>query len=151
MQGRTPCRFSTHGAGVLPPREFAQWSIEPTRRIVAGVRAKAPNAKIIGFPRGASAQLPLYVERTGVDAVSIDWTAEPALMRERVQSKVALQGNLDPLALIAGGAALDRAIDDVLENYAQGTSHFQSRPRHFARDTHRAMSGADGRAGAGIL
>ncbi len=107
-------------AGVLPPREFRQWSVEPTRRIVEGVRAKAPNAKIIGFPRGASAQLPLYVEQTKVDAVSIDWTAEPSFMRERVQSKVALQGNLDPLALIAGGAALDRAIDDVLENYAKG-------------------------------
>mgnify|MGYP001362402109 FL=1 len=107
-------------AGVLPPREFQRWSVEPTRRIIAGVRAKAPNAKIIGFPRGAGALLPGYVEATGVNGVSIDWTAEPALMRERVQSKVALQGNLDPLALIAGGDALDRAVDDVLENYAQG-------------------------------
>jgi uroporphyrinogen decarboxylase len=107
-------------AGVLPPREFQRWSIEPTRRIVQGVRAKVPDAKIIGFPRGAGAQLPFYVDATGVDAVSIDWAAEPSLIRERVQSKVAVQGNLDPLVLIAGGAALDRAIDDVLENYAQG-------------------------------
>lgn len=107
-------------AGVLPPREFQRWSVEPTRRIIAGVRAKAPHAKIIGFPRGAGALLPGYVEATGVNGVSIDWTAEPSLMRERVQSKVALQGNLDPLALIAGGDALDRAVDDVLENYAQG-------------------------------
>jgi uroporphyrinogen decarboxylase len=107
-------------AGVLPPREFARWSIEPTRRIVEGVRAKMPNAKIIGFPRGAGALLPAYVEATGVDAVSIDWAAEPSLIRERVQTKVAVQGNLDPLALIAGGAALDRAIDDVLANYAKG-------------------------------
>jgi uroporphyrinogen decarboxylase len=107
-------------AGVLPPREFQRWSIEPTKRIVAGVRAKVPDAKIIGFPRGAGAQLPGYVEATSVDAVSIDWTAEPALIRERVQNKVAVQGNLDPLALIAGGAALDRAVDDVLENYAKG-------------------------------
>jgi uroporphyrinogen decarboxylase len=107
-------------AGVLPPREFQRWSIEPTRRIVQGVRAQVPDAKIIGFPRGAGAQLPGYVDATGVDAVSIDWAAEPALIRERVQSKVAVQGNLDPLVLIAGGAALDRAIDDVLENYARG-------------------------------
>jgi uroporphyrinogen decarboxylase len=107
-------------AGVLPPREFARWSIEPTRRIVAGVRAKAPDAKIIGFPRGAGAQLPAYVEATKVDGVSIDWTAEPALIRERVQNRVAVQGNLDPLALIAGGAALDRAVDDALANYADG-------------------------------
>jgi uroporphyrinogen decarboxylase len=107
-------------AGVLPPREFARWSIDPTRRIVAGVRAKAPDAKIIGFPRGAGAQLPTYVEDTAVDGVSIDWTAEPSLIRERVQNRVAVQGNLDPLALIAGGAALDRAVDDALANYAGG-------------------------------
>lgn len=107
-------------AGVLPPAEFARWSVEPTRRIVEGVRAKVPDAKIIGFPRGAGAQLPGYVEATGVNAVSIDWTAEPAFIRERVQSRVAVQGNLDPLALIAGGSALDRAVDNVLANFAQG-------------------------------
>jgi len=107
-------------AGVLPPREFARWSVEPTRRIAQGVRQQIPGAKIIGFPRGAGALLPGYVEATGVDGVSIDWAAEPSLIRERVQSRVAVQGNLDPLALIAGGAALDRAIDDVLENYASG-------------------------------
>ena len=107
-------------AGVLPPREFARWSVEPTKAIVAGVRAKAPGAKIIGFPRGAGALLPGYVEATGVDAVSIDWAAEPSLIRERVQNRVAVQGNLDPLALIAGGAALDSAVDDVLANYAKG-------------------------------
>ena len=107
-------------AGVLPPRQFARWSIEPTRRIVEGVRRHLPDAKIIGFPRGAGALLPAYIERTAVDAVSLDWTAEPSLIRERVQSKVAVQGNLDPLALMAGGAALDRAIDDVLANFAEG-------------------------------
>lgn len=107
-------------AGVLPPREFERWSIEPTRRIVEGVRKKVPDAKIIGFPRGAGAQLPSYVERTGVNGVSIDWAAEPTFIRERVQNRIAVQGNLDPLALIAGGAALDRAVDDVLANYAGG-------------------------------
>jgi uroporphyrinogen decarboxylase len=107
-------------AGVLPPREFLRWSIAPTARIVEGVRAAMPEAKIIGFPRGAGALLPAYVGATRVDAVSIDWTAEPSLIRERVQSRVAVQGNLDPLALIAGGGALERGIDDVLSNYAQG-------------------------------
>jgi uroporphyrinogen decarboxylase len=107
-------------AGVLPPREFIRWSIEPTRRIVDGVRRQIPDAKIIGFPRGAGALLPDYINATGVDGVSIDWTAEPSLIRERVQTRVAVQGNLDPLALIAGGAALDRGVDDVLANYASG-------------------------------
>src|ERR1043166_3031177 len=107
-------------AGVLPPREFLRWSIAPTSRIVEGVRAKVPDAKIIGFPRGAGALLPAYVGSTRVDGVSTDWAAVPSLIRERVQTRVAVQGNLDPLALIAGGAALDRAIDDVLSNFAQG-------------------------------
>jgi uroporphyrinogen decarboxylase len=107
-------------AGVLPPREFARWCAEPMRRIVEGVRAKVPGARIIGFPRGAGALLPDYIAHTGVDAVSIDWTAAPALIREQVQSRVAVQGNLDPLALIAGGAALDAAVDDVLANFAAG-------------------------------
>jgi uroporphyrinogen decarboxylase len=107
-------------AGVLPAREFARWSVEPTRRIVEGVRKARPGAKIIGFPRGAGALLPAYVASTGVDAVSIDWAAEPEFIRREVQSKVAVQGNLDPLALIAGGAALDAAIDEVLANYASG-------------------------------
>lgn len=105
-------------AGVLPPREFQRWSVEPTRRIVEGVRRKVPDAKIIGFPRGAGALLPGYVDATGVDAVSIDWTAEPSLIREQVQTRVAVQGNLDPLVLITGGDALDRAVDDVLTNFA---------------------------------
>jgi uroporphyrinogen decarboxylase len=107
-------------AGVLPPAEFVRWSIEPTRRIVDGVRAKAPDARIIGFPRGAGALLPAYVEATGVNAVSIDWTAEPSFIRERVQTRVAVQGNLDPLVLITGGDALNRAVDDVLANFAKG-------------------------------
>jgi len=107
-------------AGILPPREFERWVTEPTRRIVEGVRCQVPQAKIIGFPRGAGGLLSSYVERTGVDAVSIDWTAEPSQIRAHVQPRVAVQGNLDPLALIAGNAALDRAIDDVLADYAAG-------------------------------
>ena len=74
-------------AGVLPPREFQRWSVEPTRRIVEGVRKQVPDAKMIGFPRGAGALLPGYVEATGVDGVSIDWAAEPSLIRERVQNQ----------------------------------------------------------------
>jgi len=107
-------------AGVLPSGEFARWCTAPTKKIVHGVRAQRPGAKIIGFPRGAGGNLPDYVDATGVDGVSFDWAAEPTLIRERVQSKVAVQGNLDPLALLAGGDALDRAVDDVLTNFAGG-------------------------------
>ncbi len=88
-------------------------------------------------------------DATGVDAVSIDWAAEPSLIRERVQNRVAVQGNLDPLVLIAGGAALDRAVDDVLANYAQGPADLQPRPRHPAGNPDRACR-ADAEAGAGV-
>jgi uroporphyrinogen decarboxylase len=107
-------------AGVLPPAEFARWCVAPVRRIVEAVRGAVPGAKIIGFPRGVGASLPSYLDGVPVNAVSIDWMAEPAFVRERVQSRVAVQGNLDPLALLAGGAALDRAVDGVLESFGQG-------------------------------
>ena len=107
-------------AGVLPPHEFARWCIAPMRTIVNEVRRQVPDARIIGFPRGAGAQLEHYLDEVPVNAVSVDWMAEPRFIRERVQSRVAVQGNLDPLALIAGGAALDRAVDTVLENFGSG-------------------------------
>jgi uroporphyrinogen decarboxylase len=105
-------------SGVLPPEEFARWCIEPTGRIIAKVRAQIPGAKVIGFPRGAGTLLARYVEELAVDGVGLDWTVDRGFVRERVQSRVPVQGNLDPLVLVAGGAALDRAIDAILEAFA---------------------------------
>jgi uroporphyrinogen decarboxylase len=107
-------------AGVLPPEEFAKWCIEPTRRIISKVRAQIPGAKVIGFPRGAGTLLERYVQDVPVDAVGLDWTVERGFVRDRVQTRVAVQGNLDPLVLVAGGAGLDRAVDAVLEAFAGG-------------------------------
>ena len=107
-------------AGVLSPEQFARWCIAPTRRIVTMVRLQVPGAKIIGFPRGAGSQLPRYVTETGVDAAGLDWMIDRDFARERVQSAVPVQGNLDPLAVLAGGTALDRAIDAVMEAFAGG-------------------------------
>jgi len=107
-------------AGVLPPEQFALWCIAPTRKIVAKVRAQVPGAKVIGFPRGAGALLARYVDEIPVDAAGLDWTVDRGFVRERVQSRVAVQGNLDPLVLVAGGAGLDRAIDAVLDAFAGG-------------------------------
>jgi uroporphyrinogen decarboxylase len=107
-------------AGVLPPEEFAKWCIEPTRRIVAEVRAKVPGAKIIGFPRGAGTLLERYIAEVPVDAVGLDWMIDRNFARERIQKRTPVQGNLDPLALIAGGAALDRSIDAVLKSFGEG-------------------------------
>jgi uroporphyrinogen decarboxylase len=107
-------------AGVLPPEQFARWCIAPTRRIVTMVRLQVPGAKIIGFPRGANSQLPRYVVETGVDAAGLDWMIDRDFARERVQNVVPVQGNLDPLVLLAGGVALDRAVDAIMATFAGG-------------------------------
>jgi uroporphyrinogen decarboxylase len=107
-------------AGVLGPEEFERWCIAPTQKIVAGVRAKIPRARIIGFPRGAQAMALPYVEMTGVDAIGIDWTFPRPIARDVLQPRVAVQGNVDPLALLAGGAALDREVDDVIATLGEG-------------------------------
>ncbi|HEY5378222.1 MAG TPA: uroporphyrinogen decarboxylase [Pseudolabrys sp.] len=101
-------------AGVLSPEQFDKWCIEPTRKIVAGVRAQIPDARIIGFPRGAGAMALPYVEITDVDAIGLDWGYPRSLARDILQTRVPVQGNVDPLALLAGGAALDREVDDVM-------------------------------------
>src|SRR5215471_12891499 len=108
-------------AGTLPPAEFVRWCVEPVARIVNCVRAAIPGAPIIGFPRGAGTSLPIYVKQTGVTAVGLDWMIDPGFACAHVPSKMALQGNLDPLVLRAGGSALDTAVDAV-------TAAFSGRP-----------------------
>ena len=107
-------------AGVLPPHEFQRWSIEPAAKIVAAVRHDVPGARIIGFPRGAGTSLLPYAEQTGVDAVGLDWMIDPAFAREQIQARVPVQGNLDPIVLLAGGPALDAAVDAVLDSFGAG-------------------------------
>ena len=107
-------------AGVLPPDEFEKWCIEPCAKIVAAVRKRIPDAKIIGFPRGAGTKLTRYVAGVPVDAVGLDWMIELGFARDEIQQRRPVQGNLDPLVLLAGGDALDRAIDGILEAFAAG-------------------------------
>jgi uroporphyrinogen decarboxylase len=107
-------------AGVLGPEQFDRWCIAPTQKIVEGVRRRIPRAKIIGFPRGAGAMALPYAEMTAVSAIGLDWTFERAIARDALQSRVPVQGNVDPLALLAGGAALDREVDDVLRHLGDG-------------------------------
>ena len=105
--------FDSWASG-LPDPLFRQVVIEPTKKIVQTVREARPGAKIIGFPRAATlAGYEIYVQATGVDAVSLDTAAPMRWAAENLAC--ALQGNLDPIALIAGGAALDRAVDEIME------------------------------------
>jgi uroporphyrinogen decarboxylase len=107
-------------AGTLGPREFVRWCIEPVTTIVAKVRKQVPDAKIIGFPRGAGTLLRSYVECVAVDTVGLDWTIDRTFARNQVQRLCPVQGNVDPLALLAGGAALDRELDDVMAAFGGG-------------------------------
>ncbi len=106
-------------AGVLPALEFQRWCVDPTARIIAKVRSHVPGAKVIGFPRGVGTALLRYVEDVPIDAVGLDWTVDPAFARDQIQCRVPVQGNLDPLVLLAGGGALDRAVDNILEAFSE--------------------------------
>ena len=107
-------------AGSLPVEDFERWCVQPTKRMVAKLRAKKPGAKVIGFPRGAGRNIPRYVDETGVDAVSLESGIDRAFARDQIQTRVPVQGNVDPLALLEGGAALDREVDEVLQMFGAG-------------------------------
>ena len=101
-------------AGMLSPDGFRRWAMEPAARIAAGVRAQVPGARIIGFPKGADRAIGAYAAASGANAVGVDWTVRLAAVRRETEDAVALQGNLDPMALVAGGSALDAGIDTIL-------------------------------------
>jgi uroporphyrinogen decarboxylase len=104
-------------AGSLPDGEFARWVVAPTRRIVDEVRSRHPQVPIIGFPRGAGSRLDDYVRATGVQGLSCDAATPVASMaglgRER---SVVVQGNIDPLVLLAGAEPMDGAVDRLLQS-----------------------------------
>ncbi len=93
-------------AGLLSPALFREHVIGPTARIVAALRERHTAVPIIGFPRLAGSLLGEYAKRTGVQAVGMDSSADPALAAAQTPPAVALQGNLDPAAHVAGGAAM---------------------------------------------
>jgi uroporphyrinogen decarboxylase len=107
-------------AGALQAADFERWCMQPTKRLVAKLRTKRPGAKVIGFPRGAGKNIPRYVEETGVSAVSLGNEIDRIFARDEIQTRVPVQGNVDPLALLEGGAALDREVDAVLQTLGAG-------------------------------
>ena len=106
-------------AGVLDEASFEEFCVEPVRRIVASIREEYPEVPIIGFPRGAGALYEGYRGRTGVTALGLDWSL-PLSAARRLQSEGAVQGNLDPMRLVAGGRALDEGVDAILEALGGG-------------------------------
>ncbi len=106
-------------AGVLPPALFRRYVIAPTRHIVEQLRQKHPDLKVIGFPRLAGFMLTEYAEQTGVNAVGADTSVDLAAASQVVPKHVAIQGNLDPITVVAGGTPMleqTGAILDTMRN-----------------------------------
>lgn len=97
-------------SGVLDEDGFDRWCVQPVAEIVRRVRTAVRGAKVIGFPRGAGVKLERYAEVSGIDGISVDWTVPLDYARERLQPRVAVQGNLDPMVLLTGGTALEQAV-----------------------------------------
>lgn len=128
-------------AGSLSEVEFQTWVVEPTKRIVTAIKARHPGLPVIGFPRGAGSQSFAFVEATGVDGISCDTAMPLADMRRGLSGRTVVQGNLDPLLLVAGGEALDRRVDEICTALAVNPFIFnlghgivpETPPEHVAR------------------
>jgi uroporphyrinogen decarboxylase len=107
-------------AGVLPEPAFRRWVIEPTTAIVTALHGRFPGIPIIGFPRGAGLMLEAYVSETGVDAVSCDAGVPLSWARDHLQAHRPVQGNLDPVHLLAGGTAMSEATSSILATLGGG-------------------------------
>jgi len=111
-------------AGSLAPDQFLRWVVAPNRVIVERLRAARPGIPIIGFPKGIGEKLPIYARETGVDALGIDETMDPCWADRMVPAGLPIQGNLDPLALRAGGMELENAVSRI-------RAAFSNRPHIF--------------------
>jgi uroporphyrinogen decarboxylase len=105
-------------AGSLAPSEYERWVIAPNARIAAAIHERHPGVPVIGFPKGSGEKLPAYARETGVDAVGVDETIDPLWAAKELPAGLPVQGNLDPLLLLAGGAELDRQAHRVLDAFA---------------------------------
>jgi uroporphyrinogen decarboxylase len=107
-------------AGILPEPAFAQWVIDPTKRIVSALKDRFHDYPIVGFPRGAGLLYERYLRETGVNGIAIDTTVPAGYARDCLQSHGTVQGNLDPVLLIAGGAALEAALRELRQQLGGG-------------------------------
>ena len=105
-------------SGSLSPTQFEKWVIAPTADLVVKLKARYPQTPIIGFPKGAGGKLPAYACETGVSAIGLDETVDPLWAAMSLPKDLPVQGNLDPLALIAGGRDLEQAVDRIIAAFA---------------------------------
>ncbi|UVI39988.1 uroporphyrinogen decarboxylase [Qipengyuania spongiae] len=105
-------------AGSLAPDQFERWVIAPNARIVAALRQRHPETPVIGFPKGAGEKLPAYARETGVQAIGVDETLDPHWVARELPADMPVQGNLDPLLLLAGSAELEARVGIILDAFA---------------------------------
>lgn len=108
----------------IPGHLFTRLVTKPIKRAVDVVRTVYPHVPIIGFPRGAGHRVGQFHRETGVQGVGLDIAADLAAARAALGSNVCLQGNLDPMALMAGGGALEQGVDAILASAATGPHIF---------------------------
>ncbi|QMW22734.1 uroporphyrinogen decarboxylase [Sandaracinobacteroides saxicola] len=118
MAGAEALQLFDSWSGSLAPSEFDRWVIAPTAALVAQLKARHPHIPVIGFPKGAGEKLPRYARETHVDAVGLDEALDPAWAHANLPADLPVQGNLDPLALLAGGEPLTAAITRICEALA---------------------------------
>ena len=107
-------------AGILPERAFERWVIEPTKRIVAALKRRFPDHPIIGFPRGAGLLYERYVLETGVDGIGLDALVPVGYAHAQLQPLATVQGNIDPMVLLVGGAALETSVRELCRTLDSG-------------------------------
>jgi uroporphyrinogen decarboxylase len=105
-------------AGSLAPREFERWVIAPNAAIVTALKQRHPAVPVIGFPKGAGTKLAAYARETGVDAVGLDETVDPTWAARELPGGMPVQGNLDPLLLLAGSDELEIAARRILDAFS---------------------------------
>lgn len=111
-------------AGALDPHGFQYQVIEPTKKIVAGVKAVYPDIPIIGFPKGAAMHYRAYAEQTGIDGLALDTIVCTKYAAKYLQPVKPVQGNLDPMRLRGGGEGLDKAVRKILRDFSGGPHIF---------------------------
>lgn len=127
-------------AGLLSEAQFQRWVIEPTAAIVRRLRADYPGVPVIGFPRGAGVSCATYARDTGIDGISLDAGVPLRWIREELQPRIVVQGNLDNLAVVVGGAVMASESRRILDALASGRFVFnlghgvlpQTPPEHVA-------------------
>jgi len=105
-------------SGSLAPDQFEKWVIAPTARLVRRLADEHPGIPVIGFPKGAGGKLRAYAGETGVAAVGLDETVDPAWAHRELPHGLPVQGNLDPLALVAGGEQMRRSVLRILDAFS---------------------------------